>query len=80
MVSGTVSATTADTVTYQWVYSSGTAGPPQTLKFSGPGTRQVAGTLVQSIGRGEYAVICHFAVIIAVAFAKVSRDPHGSSP
>jgi hypothetical protein len=33
-----------------------------------------------AMGRGEYAVICHFAVIIAVAFAKVSRDPHGSSP
>ena len=52
-VSGTVSATTAGTVPYQWVYSSGTAGPPQTLKFSGPGTQQVAGTPVQSRTAGS---------------------------
>jgi serine/threonine-protein kinase len=47
-VSGTISSTTAGAVTYQWVYSAGTAGPVQTAKFSGPATQRVTGTSVRS--------------------------------
>ena len=47
-VAGTISATAAGTVTYQWVGSSGMTGQVQTLHFSGAGTRRVTGTTVKS--------------------------------
>ncbi len=46
--SGSISATTAGTVTYQWVYSSGTAGPVETLNFTKAGAQQVTGAPIQS--------------------------------
>ncbi len=47
-VSGTVSATAAGTVTYQWFGSSRMTGQVQTLHFSGAGTKRVTGTPVRS--------------------------------
>lgn len=47
-ISGTLSATAAGTVKYQWTGSSGMTGQVQALHFSGPGTQRVTGTAVQS--------------------------------
>jgi serine/threonine-protein kinase len=44
--SGTLSATTAGTVAYRWVYSAGKPGPEQTVRFTGPGHQAVAGPTV----------------------------------
>src|SRR5215469_15396449 len=44
--SGSITATQAGAVTYQWVFSTGQTSSPQTLQFSSAGTQQVAGQLV----------------------------------
>lgn len=51
-VSGTISSTAAGTVTYQWVYSSGTTGPAQTVTFSGAQTQRVTAAAVRSTTAG----------------------------
>jgi eukaryotic-like serine/threonine-protein kinase len=53
-ISGTVSATAAGTVTYQWIGSSGMTGQVQTLDFSGEGTQRVTGTTVRTETAGTY--------------------------
>jgi eukaryotic-like serine/threonine-protein kinase len=50
--SGTLSATTAGTVTYRWVYSSGKPGPETTVRFSGPGHQAVTGQTVAARSAG----------------------------
>src|SRR5579875_571055 len=49
---GDLTASTAGSVSYQWVYSSGKSGPVQTLHFSGPGTMQVTGGTVATKAAG----------------------------
>jgi Putative Ig domain len=51
-VAGTISATGAGTVTYQWIGSSGMTGQVQTLHFSGAGTRHITGTAIKSMTAG----------------------------
>ena len=46
--SGTISATAAGTVTYQWTGSSKMPSKVQTLHFSNAGTKRVTGTTIQS--------------------------------
>ncbi len=45
---GTLTATTAGTVKYQWVYSTGKPGPVQTVTFPGAGDRTVSGGTVKT--------------------------------
>jgi putative Ig domain-containing protein len=58
---GTVSATTAGTVRYQWVYSSGKPGPVRSVSFRAAGSVAVAGATVKRKtaggGWGEIKVI-----------------------
>ncbi|HEX3715394.1 MAG TPA: putative Ig domain-containing protein [Trebonia sp.] len=49
---GTITATAAGTVSYQWVYSSGKPGPVQTAQFAAAGHRQVTGEVVKSSKAG----------------------------
>jgi len=59
--SGTLSATTAGTVKYQWVYSSGQPGPVRTVNFTAAGNRVVTGGSVTAKtaggGWGEIKVL-----------------------
>ena len=61
---GTVTATEPGKMTYQWVYSSGKAGPVQTMDFSTPGDQTVSGGTVTAAkaGRGwaEITVLSPF--------------------
>ena len=45
---GTLTATTAGTVKYQWVYSTGKPGPVETVSFTGAGDRTVSGGTVKT--------------------------------
>jgi len=51
--SGTVTATEAGTVSYQWLYSSGKLGPVQTLNFTAAGHQAVNGGTVQASKTGS---------------------------
>ena len=51
--SGTLSATTYGTVSYQWIYSSGKPGPVQTVSFPGPGHLTVTGETVKTNTSGS---------------------------
>lgn len=46
--SGTLATSVPETVTYQWVYSTGKPGPVQTLRFTHPGHTVVTGQTVAS--------------------------------
>jgi len=50
--SGTLSATAAGTVRYQWIYSSGKPGPVRTVRFATAGHKTVAGATVKSRAAG----------------------------
>ena len=50
---GTLSASTAGTVKYQWLYSSGKPGPVQTLAFTAAGHKAVTGQSVASETAGS---------------------------
>jgi len=58
--SGTLTASSAGTVSYQWVYSSGKAGPVETVHFAAAGHQRVTGETVTgqsaSSGWGEIKV------------------------
>jgi len=73
--SGTLSATTAGTVKYQWVYSSGKPGPVQTLAFTAAGHKTVTGQTVASetagSGWAELKVISPSALTSAKATYKL---------
>ena len=45
---GTLTATTPETVKYQWVYSSGKPGPVQTVTFAAAGEKTVTGETVKT--------------------------------
>jgi serine/threonine protein kinase len=45
---GTLTATAAGTVKYQWVYSAGKPGPVQTVSFTGAGDKTVSGETVKT--------------------------------
>jgi serine/threonine-protein kinase len=51
--SGTLSATEAGTVKYQWVYSSGKPGPVQTVSFPGPARQPVTGETIKTKTSGS---------------------------
>jgi serine/threonine-protein kinase len=51
--SGTVNATTAGTVSYRWLYSSGAQGPVQSLHFFVPGGESVTGQAVKTAAAGS---------------------------
>jgi len=59
--SGTLSAAAAGTVAYRWLYSSGSSGPVETVRFSTAGTKAVTGATIRSEkaggGWGEIKVI-----------------------
>ncbi|HEY0936067.1 MAG TPA: putative Ig domain-containing protein [Trebonia sp.] len=46
--SGTITATAAGTVKYQWVYSAGKPGPVQTARFAASGHQAVAGEVLHT--------------------------------
>jgi serine/threonine-protein kinase len=46
--SGTITATAPGSVSYQWVYSSGTPSPVRTVTFTGQGHQQVTGEVVKT--------------------------------
>jgi len=51
---GTITAPAAETVSYQWVYSSGSSDPVQTLNFTEPGQQQqVVGGTVKTKAAGS---------------------------
>jgi Protein kinase domain len=50
--SGTVTATEAGTLSYQWLYSSGKPGPVQTLSFTAAGSQHVSGGTVKASKAG----------------------------
>jgi serine/threonine-protein kinase len=49
---GTITATAAGTVSYQWVYSSGKPGPVQTAHFTAAGHQPVTGAVVKTSEAG----------------------------
>ena len=50
--SGTVTATEPETLSYQWLYSSGKPGPAQTLSFTAAGDQLVSGGTVKASKAG----------------------------